>query len=439
MMYLYLQTISIGKKGEIPFRITFKNDVISETIHYLFRPSAVIPKKVYETLQLDRMELVTSPPFCDIADELIEIFQDQQLVFSEARQFQLLKAQFRTIGYNFNLRPTYLFHEVSRDKLNVIEMFLNHHRKDRPFGCEYANAFVELMGKYHSQAFDALPSLAPSGPVDHNFELSQYKMAPGVYYFLDEHQEVIYVGKAKSLRKRLQSHFSKQTSTNNIDYSKVKSITVEYSGNDLLAQLMESADIKALQPRYNTQQVHDPAPYIINRGKTAKGIHKLQITRKDIKDNMPEKYFNRSSVKISLENFCSEYQLCRKHCGLEQVKGPCSIVTVKNQPCVCAGSESMETYNFRFDIAFYNFQNQKTRKIYKLKGRHKSEDAFIYLVNGIYEGYGFIDKSIPIPNINDILGHLTVQTNNYDTSRIVSQLDNIIASENILDLSDLGH
>lgn len=435
MIFIYIQTITTGKKDGIPYRLTLKNDENSESESFNFRPESVIPKKIYELHHLDRLELLAAPPFCDIADELIEIFQNHQLVFSEARQFHILKGQFKTIGYNFNLAPKYLFYSVAKDKTNAIQDFLEHNGNQKIYSSTYADAFVELMRIYQNESFDLQQASPPIYNPSHNFEMSTYKMAPGVYYFLDDFKEVIYVGKAKNIRKRLQSHFSKQTKASAIDYSKVKSITVEYSGNDTLAQLIESANIKALKPIYNTQQVADPAPYIINKGKTAKGIYKLQITRKDIKDNMPEKYFNRLSVKQSLENLCSEYELCRKHCGLEKVKGPCSNVTLKNISCVCAGNESIESYNKRFDLAFNSFQNKKTRKIYKLKGRNKNEDAFIYLVNGIYEGYGFIDKDVTISNVNDILGHLTRQSNNYDTSRIVSGLDKRISNEAILDLT----
>ncbi|OBX26065.1 nucleotide excision repair endonuclease [Gelidibacter algens] len=435
MIFIYLQTIPTGKKGVIPYRLTLKNDDSLETATFTFRPESVIPKKTYEQHHLDRLELLAAPPFCDSADELIEIFQNNPLVFSDAKQFQLLKSQFRTIGYNFNLNPKYLFYGVAKDKPNAIDAYIQRHGNDVMHGLVYAEAYVELMRIYHNESFELQQVAAPTSSLSANFELSTYKMAPGVYYFLNESKEVIYVGKAKNIRKRLQSHFSKQTKASTIDYPKVKSINVEYSGNDILAQLIESANIKVLKPIYNTQQVADPAPYIINKSKTAKGISKLQITRKDIKDNMPERYFNRLSVKQSLDNFCSDYDLCRKHCGLENVKGPCSNYTVKNNPCVCAGDESIAHYNKRFELAFYNFGNRKARKIYKLKGRNKTEDAFIYLVNGIYEGYGFIDKDVTISNVNDILGHLIVQSTNYDTSRIVSGLDKSISPEHVLDLS----
>lgn len=435
MLCIYLQTILTEKKTTIPYRISVKNSEHSESLHFNFRPEVSISKKNYEQHRLDRLSVLSAPPFCDIADELIDLFQYKQLVFADAKQFQLLKSQFKTIGYNFNIKPKFLFYKTEKEKEHPIEAFLKHSVKFHEKSLNYAEAFVNVMDHYVNEPSIAPESFAPKAEISQNLDISSFKMAPGVYYFLDASDTVVYVGKAKNIRKRLQSHFSQQANGSTMDYSKVKSITVEYSGNDLLAQLIESANIKALKPLFNSQQVTDPAPYIINQGKTAKGIHKLQITRKDIQDNMPERYFNRLSVKKSLENFCSTYNLCRKHCGLETVKGPCSKVTLRHEDCVCAGTETIAHYNKRFDIAFYNFKKQKDRKIYKLKGRHKNEDAFIYVVNGIYEGYGFIDKSEPIANVNDILGHLMPQINNYDTSRIVSGLDKIISAENILHLN----
>lgn len=437
MLCIYLQTISTGKQGEFPYRLTLKRSENSESVSFNFRPETDISKKTYKLNGLDPEAILSAPPFSDIADELIEIFQNTQLTFSELKQFQLLQSQFRSIGYNFNVRPKTLFYKTGTEQSNAIAIHLEDHSMFDVHSIEYADAFVELMHHYASGIADPRKSITPTSDASKNFDLSQYQMAPGVYYFLNALDEVIYVGKAKNIRKRLQSHFSKQTTASAIDYSKVERITVEYSGNDILAQLIESANIKALQPIYNTQQVTDPSPYLINRGKTANGIHKLQIVRKPVKDAMPEQYFNRLSVRQALGIFCTDYDLCRKHCGLEKVKGPCSKVTVQHKDCVCSGKESIANYNKRFDIALYQFKNRKDRKIYKLKGRHKHEDAFIYLVNGIYEGYGFIDKNETISNVNDLLGHLTRQTNNYDTSRIVSGLDKTIALDQVLILDGI--
>jgi len=434
MVWIYVQTLQAGKKRDIPYRLVLKSDDESQPyLSFNFRPPISISKKDYELQGLDRLQILSAPPFCDLADDLIEVFKNHQLVFLEVKQFLLLKSQFKIIGYNFNVFPKYLMYTTDKTQTNSISDYLKTTKYLENHSLDYAERFVELMVHYYNHKL-TLQETFPKVETYEALHISEYKLSPGVYFFLDELQEVIYVGKASQIRKRLQSHFSNMSKEKTIDYSKVKSIQVDYCGNDILAQLIESAHIKQLKPIYNTQQVEDPAPYIINKTTTASGINKLQITRKDITDNLPERYFNRVSVKQSLQNFCNEFDLCRKHCGIEKVKGPCSKVTREHTPCVCADKTLITAYNERFEDAFRQFKNRKSSKIYKLKGRHHHEDAFIYMVNGIYEGYGFIDKSEVVLSTNDILGHLIRQSNNYDTSRIVSKLDTIIPKDDILTL-----
>ncbi len=433
MKFIYIQILKITKKIEIPYRITIGNGAGSVApIFFLVRPELSVSKRKYEEYKLDRMELLAAPPFCDSADELIEIFQDETLVFSERKQFSLLKSQFKTIGYNFEARPKILWNPRKNGSAESLESTFENTLGKHLHSAQFAERFVEYMHSLVKGTFPETEKTKPDASEILLPDLSSFKSTPGVYYFLDASDEVVYVGKAKSIRKRLGSHFANRDDASNIDYTLIRNIHVEYTGNDMIAQLIESDRIKNLKPVFNTQQVSDAAPYIINKDETAKGIYRLKITRKDIKDNMPERYFNRLSVKQSLEEFCTRFQLCRKHCGLENVKGPCSNVTVRHQECVCAGSESIEAYNSRFAEAFTIFQKRKSRKVYKLKGRSGDEDAFVYTVNGIYEGYGFIDKDETIATENDLLGYLLPMRSNYDTARIISDLPKTVLKENIL-------
>ncbi|MBP0903174.1 GIY-YIG nuclease family protein [Mariniflexile gromovii] len=430
MKFIYIQTIKINSKTKIPFRIFIGHGMdLDDITEFSFRSEAVIPKAKFLEHELDRRELLNYPLFFDIADELLDIFINKQLVFSHAEQFNLLKSQFIVIGYNFDIKPIILCNNLDVASIETIySTSLPHNIDSRAYGIKYINC----MQNYYSQKLIK----SKEDKASHNNllipNLSKFKMQPGIYYFLNERNEVIYVGKAKNIRKRLQNHFSNGKRFNNIDYSQIHDIVVEYSGTDLIAQLMESARIKKLKPIYNTQQLLDASPFIIVRGETAKGIYSVKITRKDFKDNVSEKYFNRISVKESLNNFCLSYNLCRKLCSLETVLGPCSKVTKHNLPCVCAGTESIDGYNRRFNLAFDEWKNRKSRKIFKLKGRNGNEDAFIYTINGIYQGYGFIDKCETINNENDILGFLNPQSNNYDTTRIINGLHKKYAEECII-------
>ncbi len=433
MIAIYIQTIPLGAKTKVPYRIMlFSEDFPQGFMEFPIRPQVTIPKKVYLLNGLDRLALLAAEAFCNVADELIDLFREQQLLFSEKEQFSLLKAQFRNIGYNFNLKPTILWPSGSKRNRNLEALEEAISAEYLPTSIPFAEVFLKAMATSTSQQSQQLEEYKATHLKLQNTELSKYSRRPGVYFFLNAREEVIYVGKAKNIRKRLQSHFSNAEKQTIIDYSQVEDIAVEYTGNDIIAQLVESDNIKSLKPLYNSQQIKTPDPYIITLATTAKGIAKIKITRKEFEDSLPEKYFNRSSVVASLKDFCQENMLCRKHCALETVKGPCSDVTKRGLACVCAGGEGVEEYNKRFQLAFDSFRRKTTRKIYKLKGRNELEDAFVYELNGIYEGYGYIERSMNISNYNDILGHLVRQKNNYDTTRIVSSMAKTVRERDVL-------
>jgi DNA polymerase-3 subunit epsilon len=79
---------------------------------------------------------------------------------------------------------------------------------------------------------------------------------PGVYLMKDEHQEVIYVGKARCLKDRLASYYAQPLGyTRKMDglLQNVKEIETRVLGSELEALLVESQLIKQLQPAYNVQ------------------------------------------------------------------------------------------------------------------------------------------------------------------------------------------
>jgi len=105
----------------------------------------------------------------------------------------------------------------------------------------------------------------------------------GVYKFLDHTNKIIYVGKAKNLRKRVGSYFSTKTSgktlrlVNKID--DVKYILVQ---NELDALLLENNLIKKYQPKYNVLMKDDKSyPWIKI---TKENFPKILFTRKVVND-----------------------------------------------------------------------------------------------------------------------------------------------------------
>jgi len=118
-------------------------------------------------------------------------------------------------------------------------------------------------------AMEAVPdSSSPenAAPFDGREAAARLSLAPGVYRMVDGEGTVIYVGKARSLRKRVSSYFqaSKQHSPKvRAMVSHVRHIEVTVTRTETEALLLESNLIKSLRPRYNIVLRDDKTyPYI---------------------------------------------------------------------------------------------------------------------------------------------------------------------------------
>jgi excinuclease ABC subunit C len=91
------------------------------------------------------------------------------------------------------------------------------------------------------------------------FNINTLPGLPGVYQFFDQYKEVIYVGKAKNLKKRVSSYFSKQQTTGKTILLVRKIVDLEYIvvQSEADALLLENTLIKKYKPRYNIQLKDD--------------------------------------------------------------------------------------------------------------------------------------------------------------------------------------
>ncbi len=107
---------------------------------------------------------------------------------------------------------------------------------------------------------------------------------PGIYKYFDDRKELIYVGKAKNIRKRVSSYFSK-TFTTYKTYELVQRIShIEFTivGSEQDAFLLENSLIKQFQPRFNINLKDDKSyPYIVIKNEP---FPRIFLTRRKIND-----------------------------------------------------------------------------------------------------------------------------------------------------------
>jgi len=176
---------------------------------------------------------------------------------------------------------------------------------------------------------------------------------PGVYQYFNEKNEIIYVGKAKDLKKRVTSYFSK-TQDNGKTRLLVRSIRdIRYIvvDTELDALLLENNLIKEYQPKYNIQLKDDKTyPWICIKKEP---FPRVFTTRNVVKDGSTY-YGPYSSVKVIntlLELIRDLYPL--RTCTLdlsankiaEKRYKPCLEYFIGNCLAPCVGKQTLEAYN----------------------------------------------------------------------------------------------
>ena len=186
-----------------------------------------------------------------------------------------------------------------------------------------------------------------------SLQLQTLPDSPGVYQFFDSSDTIIYVGKAKNLKKRVSSYFNKEHESAKTRVLVSKIVRIEHivvaTENDAL--LLENNLIKKYQPRYNI---------LLKDGKSYPWIcisnerfPRVFFTRKVEKDGSTYfgPYTNIKVVRTLLDLIKDLYPLrnCRLDLSQENIdKGKykvCLEYHIKNCKGPCEGLQTEEEYN----------------------------------------------------------------------------------------------
>lgn len=155
-------------------------------------------------------------------------------------------------------------------------------------------------------------------------QISTLPNAPGVYQYYDKDGKILYVGKAKDLKKRVSSYFTKTLDNNKTrvlvkQISTIKHIVVETETDALL---LENNLIKKYQPRYNVLLKDDKSyPWICIKKEP---FPRVFMTRQMVKDGSEYygPYTNVKTVRVLMELIRGLYPLrtCNYHLSQENIR-----------------------------------------------------------------------------------------------------------------------
>jgi len=178
--------------------------------------------------------------------------------------------------------------------------------------------------------------------------LQRVSSRPGVYQMLDEKEKVIYVGKARNLKKRISSYFSKALDTKTLALvTQVNNIEVTVTRSESEALLLEDNLIKKYQPRYNVLLRDDKSyPYIYLT--TQQDFPRISVFRGAI-HNKPGTFFGpypaATAVRQSIHLMHKLFRI--RQCNDTYFRNrsrPCLQYQIKRCSAPCVGLVSKDDY-----------------------------------------------------------------------------------------------
>lgn len=176
---------------------------------------------------------------------------------------------------------------------------------------------------------------------------------PGVYRYYDDKGEIIYVGKAKNLKRRVYSYFNKQQQSRKVSVlvSRIADIRFTVVNSEMEALLLENNFIKQYKPRYNILLKDDKTyPWICIKNER---FPRVFLTRKKVNDGSTYfgPYPSVMTAKTLLEMLRQLYPIrnCKLILRQENINNghyrPCLEYHIGNCMAPCDGSISEDDYN----------------------------------------------------------------------------------------------
>ena len=415
----------------------FDGKKVIEEYTSLVNPECVIPPFITNLTGITNAMAGNAPKFYEIAQKVQELTNDTIFVAHNVNfDYNIIQKEFKDLGFDFK-RKKLCTVRLSRKLIPGLNSYSLGSLcatqkiviKDRHRAKGDAEATTILFKKLiqldkNQEVFNSflntrsrqatLPPLLPKKIVD---ELSENT---GVYYFKNNKSEIIYVGKANNIKQRVLSHFYDKSKKEVTMCLETANVTYVETGSELVALLLESAEIKKIFPKFNRAQRRAQESIGLFSYEDRNGIIHIAYNRIKLIASPLMKFHSTTEVRLFLEKLCEEYELCPKYCHLQSNVDSCFHYQIKKCRGICSEKETIETYNQRVMEAIDSVKFQAENFIIKEQGRNSNEHAYILISNGIYKGFGYANKDIETITLNDYYEIIDVQNDNNDIKRILN-------------------
>ncbi|WP_421801637.1 exonuclease domain-containing protein [Flagellimonas sp.] len=437
-----IETTGNGIKGNKITEISifkYNGGQIVDEFTSLVNPQCPIPYFITGLTGIDDQMVQSAPTFHEIAGTIQDITEGCIFVAHSVNfDYGVIKEEFRQIGIDFTRKKLCTvrlsrqlipgLRSYSLGKLcSAVQIPLVDRHRARGDAHATVLLFEQLLNKPKSEDvfkkfLNARSQEATLPPHLPRSVFDNIPQKPGIYYFKNQKGDIIYVGKAINLKKRVLGHFYDKKSKEIQMCSETANIDFKLAGSELMALLMESAEIKRLFPPYNRAQKRTGRQYAIFAYEDRNGIMHLAYNTIKGVPNPLKIIHNQTECRAYLEEVCKSFSLCPRYCHLQQTNTACSHHEINTCEGICRGKEAVEDYNQKVEEAITHMKLLASEvRIIKEKGRDSNESAVVLIADGIYKGFGFIDTDIEISTLEDVEAFITPQKHTVETESILTQ------------------
>ncbi len=339
-----------------------------------------------------------APKFSEVADTILELLEGKVIVAHNARfDYNFIKYEFRRLNIPFvkkNICTVMLsrkiFPEMKSHSLGNLcrDLGITVDNRHRAFGDAAATAILlekllqndtKSLIKEHLE--EDIRKIHLPKQLDPN-QVDELPEDVGVFYLHDAEGKVIYLDKTKNIREYVFTFFSKKATEKfkqQIDLE-AHSISYELTGNELVASLLESAEIKNLVPRYNKPISNSFYKYGLFSTLDQNGFKKLMV--KLLSEETQNNNDESTSVELPLLKFSSRFKA-------EKIMH--SILGNFRLEPTFKKIDSATQYNQRMKEALSKYIFPHTNFFIIDAGRNGTERSAIQIENGELIGYGFFE------------------------------------------------
>jgi DNA polymerase III subunit epsilon len=393
---------------EISIQI-FDGEKVTEQFETLINPHQAIPRYIQGFTGISNEMVAHAPSFEDVAQKVYTLLQGNIFVAHNVNfDYSFIKNHLEFYGYSLQAKklctvrlarqvfpgfPSYSLgnlchslgialenrHRAGGDAAATVVLFqllLQHDKKN----------VIEASLKRNSKE----QTLPPNVP---RTDFLALPALPGVYYFHDQKGKVLYVGKAKNIRQRVNSHFSNNSDSRQRQnfLRHTYNISFHPTATELMASILESTEIKRLWPAFNNAQKKPEDVFGIFVYEDQNGYMRLAIEKRRRNANPIYTFHYKVDGHGVLKKLAKEHALCPRLCFIQTDNDSCIGITEAYCRGACEKREPAGVYNQRVVEAIASL-TRRPSYILLDKGLKDQEQSCIMVLQGSFFGMGYLPR-----------------------------------------------